>query len=96
MTNDEIITLLETILFDLDTKAYDNAKNTLESLLQLLKCKSELNVFKHIVYAKMQFYNTRDKSKNKALYDFYQKLKNLSKDSFDFATYYMKYVNIIK
>lgn len=96
MTNNELIKLLETTLFDLDIKAYDRAKNTLESLLQLLKCQSELNSFRKIVYDKMLFYHTRDKAKNKALYDLYQELKKLSNDSFDFGKYYLQYLELLK
>lgn len=96
MTNNELKVVLERILFDLDTKAYDEAKNTLKTLLSLLKCQNELNEFKRIVYEKMQFYNTRDKVKNKALYELYQNLKKISSEDFDFASYYIKYIEIIK
>lgn len=96
MTNNDVLRLIDSILFDLDTKAYENAKSTLKTLQSLLKCKSELNEFKRIVYEKMLFYNTRDKVKNKALYNFYQTLKKLSDTEFDFVTYYKKYLEIIK
>lgn len=96
MTNNEVLRLIDSVLFDLDTNAIENAKSTLKTLQSFLKCQSELNEFKRIVFDKMQFYNTRDKAKNKALYDFYQSLKKLSDKDFDFGTYYTKYIDIIK
>jgi hypothetical protein len=96
MTNNQVISLIESVLLDLDTKAYDNAESTLKSLLLALKGKAELNELKRIVYEKMQYCNTRDKKKNKALYEFYQGLKNLSEKDFDFADSYIKYLEILK
>jgi hypothetical protein len=96
MTNNEVIKLIEKVLFDLDTKDTENAKGTLKTVLGVLKCNSELNEFKKIVYDKMQFYNSRDKIKNKALYELYQELKKIKESDFSFVQYYTEYIEIIK
>jgi len=65
MTNNEVLRVIDSVLFDLDTNALDKAKSTLKTLQSLLKRQNELNEFKRIVYDKMLFYHSRDKAKNK-------------------------------
>lgn len=86
MKNNDIKTMLESIIFDLETvkrrtkeeytyKTLDTVISNLNKIKREEDENLELNFVKRITYQRMKQYQTSEPDKSKKLYELYQKLK---------------------